>query len=112
MPKILTNETTEKIMSYPEDMTHAEIAKECGVSTTTVLNYRGPSPHSGWEKIIESKLGSKAADSDEVAQAFRNDAARRYAMMPPGSDASLAGELCHPILRRSIAGEADGDIVV
>jgi hypothetical protein len=52
------------------------------------------------------------ADSDEVAQAFRNDAARRYAMMPPGSDASLAGDLCHPILRRSIAGEADGDIVV
>jgi hypothetical protein len=60
MPKILTKETIEKIMSYPEDMTHAEIAKECKVSTTTVLNYRGPSPHSGWEKIIESKLGSKS----------------------------------------------------
>jgi hypothetical protein len=26
----------------------------------------------------------RLADSDEVAQAFRNDVARRYEMMPPG----------------------------
>jgi hypothetical protein len=52
------------------------------------------------------------ADSDEVAQAFRNDAARRYEMMPPGTDASLADALCHSVLRRSIAGEPDGDIVM
>jgi hypothetical protein len=54
----------------------------------------------------------QAADSDEVAQAFRNDAARRYEMKPPSVSTccrpgrcSLAGDLCHRVLGGSIAGE-------
>jgi hypothetical protein len=40
-----------------------------------------------------------SADSDEVARAFRDDVARRSDMMSPGSDASLAGNLWHSVVR-------------
>jgi hypothetical protein len=33
--------------------------------------------------MTSSALDPIDADSDEVAQAFRNDVARRYEMMPP-----------------------------
>jgi hypothetical protein len=35
------------------------------------------------EEIEKARAEGKNADSDEVAQAFRNDVARRYEMMPP-----------------------------
>src|SRR5437660_7938898 len=47
------------------------------------------------------------ADSDEVAQAFRDGVARRSDMMPPGSGASLADDLCHSVLGWSIAGDIE-----
>ena len=42
------------------------------------------------------------ADSDEAAQAFRDDVARCSEMNPPGSRASLADDLWHSIRGRSI----------
>ena len=39
-----------------------------------------------------------AADSDEVARAFRDDAARGFDMMSPRARASLAAKLCHCLL--------------
>jgi NTE family protein len=45
-----------------------------------------------------------SADSDEVAQAFRDDVARGSEMMPPGSGASLADDFWHSIAGRSIGG--------
>jgi hypothetical protein len=47
---------------------------------------------------------NQCADSDEVAQAFRNEAAQRSDMMPPGAGTSLAGDLCHWVFSGSIAG--------
>jgi len=48
------------------------------------------------------------ADSDEVAQAFRDDVARRSEMMSPGCDASVAADFWHSIAERSIvAGRAE-----
>ena len=54
-----------------------------------------------------AEIATLAADSDEVAQAFRDDIARRSDMMPPGSGASLADDLCHSVLGRSIAGDVE-----
>jgi hypothetical protein len=48
-----------------------------------------------------------SADSDEVAQAFRDDVARRSEMMSPGCNASVAADFWHSIAERSIvAGRA------
>ena len=48
------------------------------------------------------------ADSDEVAQAFRDDVARRSEMMSPGCDASVAADFWHSIAERSIvSGRAE-----
>jgi hypothetical protein len=48
------------------------------------------------------------ADSDELAQAFRDDVARRSEMMSPGCDASVAADFWHSIAERSIvAGRAE-----
>ena len=44
------------------------------------------------------------ADSDEVAQAFRDDVAHHSGMMSPGFGASLADDLWHSNLERSIVG--------
>jgi len=47
------------------------------------------------------------ADSDEVAQAFRDDLAHRSDMISPGPVALLANDLCHSVLGRSIAGDTE-----
>jgi hypothetical protein len=52
--------------------------------------------------MATAMLAAQAADSDEVAQAFRDDVARGSEMMPPGSGASLADAFWHSILGRSI----------
>jgi hypothetical protein len=49
------------------------------------------------------------ADSDEVAQAFRDDVAHGSGMMSPGFGASLADDLWHSNLKRSIVGSGDVD---
>jgi hypothetical protein len=46
--------------------------------------------------------GDRGADSDEVAQAFRDDVARRSEMMSPECDASVAADFWHSIAERSI----------
>jgi hypothetical protein len=58
------------------------------------------------ESLVQLKE-SAPAGSDEVAQAFRDDVARRSNMMPPGSGASLADDLCHSVLGWSIAGDVE-----
>jgi hypothetical protein len=64
---------------------------------------------SGWPRALNPMLALDAlrADSDEVAQAFRDEVARRSDMKPPGSGASLADDLCHSVLGRSIAGDVE-----
>jgi hypothetical protein len=53
--KTIPQGTIDKIMSCPDEMNHAEIAALCVVSRTTVLNYRGPSPHPSWCTIIDGR---------------------------------------------------------
>jgi hypothetical protein len=63
-----SQEVIDKVRSYPDDMTHSEIARECGVSNRTVTIYRGASPHPSWCKIVDGRGGkmSRKLRRDEV----------------------------------------------
>ena len=78
-------------------------------------------PHGGYEGAVclwwndplcfEMRLERaffESADSDEVAQAFRDNVARGSEMMPPGSGALLADDLWHSIAGRSISLACSG----
>jgi DNA-binding transcriptional regulator YiaG len=66
-------ETVEKIRSYPDEMTQAEIARLCNVCPSTVAVYRGASPHPTWCTISDGRGGRacRKLTRDEVEYARR-----------------------------------------
>jgi hypothetical protein len=84
----------------------AAYEKAIGHETSNSTIYNLLARH-GWRKLMPRPFHPQRADSDEVAQAFRDEVARRSDMKPPGSGASLADDLCHSVLGRSIAGDVE-----
>jgi hypothetical protein len=84
------------------------------------LTTRNPSPRylgeidttEAAKRKLVIKLAAKYADSDELAQAFRDDVARRSEMMSPGCDASVAADFWHSIAERPHRRRYPGNIQV
>jgi hypothetical protein len=99
---------TRKISLGPQfrrESGHNEFLSMCAndVNPSSSAIYKpSPIPSSGGR--LTTLAPHKDADSDEVARAFRDDVARRSDMMSPGCGASLADNLWHSVVGRSILG--------